>query len=178
MLHVSFLPAATYDRAETLCHYRTDFWFQHHVRIYSLPSNPHEKLVTLFSNGANQFEQTADTARGMVLRLNLAEMTAELEREYLPSFKHACSSEGSMQILDNGNVVIGWGIGALEMALDSVQPILTLTVRCPAVPWFSEYSEDGRLLHEVQFGQIDGRAEHDHSYRVYKVRPMILILSK
>ncbi|KWU45675.1 hypothetical protein RHOSPDRAFT_32598 [Rhodotorula sp. JG-1b] len=124
----------------------TDFWFQHHVRIYSLPSNPHEKLVTLFSNGANQFEQTADTARGMVLRLNLAEMTAELEREYLPSFKHACSSEGSMQILDNGNVVIGWGI----------------------VPWFSEYSEDGKLLHEVQFGQIDGRAEHDHSYRVYK----------
>ena len=73
--------------------------------------------MTLFSNGANQFEQTADTARGMVLRLNLAEMTAELEREYLPSFKHACSSEGSMQILDNGNVVIGWGIGALRMLL-------------------------------------------------------------
>ena len=79
--------------------------------------------MTLFSNGANQFEQTADTARGMVLRLNLAEMTAELEREYLPSFKHACSSEGSMQILDNGNVVIGWGIGALQISCTSVSGV-------------------------------------------------------
>ena len=110
------LSADSYGSAEVASYYRTDFWFQHHVRIYSLPSNPHEKLVTLFSNGANQFEQTADTARGMVLRLNLAEMTAELEREYLPSFKHACSSEGSMHILDNGNVVIGWGIGALRIS--------------------------------------------------------------
>ncbi|GAA5864707.1 hypothetical protein JCM3774_006049 [Rhodotorula dairenensis] len=125
---------------------RTDFWFQHHVRIHSLPSNPSEKLVTLFSNGANQFEQPAATARGLVLRINLAEMTAELEHEYLPTFNHACSSEGSMQILENGNVVIGWGI----------------------VPWFSEFSKEGKLLHNVQFGQIDGRAEHDHSYRVYK----------
>lgn len=48
-------------------------------------------------------------------------------------------------------------------------------VPCPTVPWFSEYSEDGKLLHEVQFGQIDGRAEHDHSYRVYKVRSIALV---
>lgn len=47
-----------------------------------------------------------------------------------------------------------------------------------AVPWFSEYSEDGKLLHEVQFGQIDGRAEHDHSYRVYKVRLISLVPSE
>ncbi|BGP53417.1 hypothetical protein JCM8202_001059 [Rhodotorula sphaerocarpa] len=124
----------------------TEFWFQHHVRIHSIPDSPNEKLVSLFSNGANQFEATTDTARGLVLRINTDSMTAELEREYLPSFHHVCSSEGSMQLLENGNVMVGWGI----------------------TPWFSEYTEDGKLLHNVQFGQIDGRAEHDHSYRVYK----------
>ncbi|GAA5979473.1 hypothetical protein JCM10908_002937 [Rhodotorula pacifica] len=124
----------------------TDFWFQHHVRIHSIPSEPKQKLVSLFSNGANQYKQSADFARGMVLRLDLEKMTAQLEREYLPSFMEVCPSEGSMQMLENGNVVVGWGIK----------------------PWFSEFSENGELLHDVQFGQIDGRAEHDHSYRVYK----------
>lgn len=149
---------------------RTDFWFQHHVRIHSLPSNPSEKLVTLFSNGANQFEQPAATARGLILRINLLEMTAELEHEYLPTFNHACSSEGSMQILDNGNVVLGWGIGALRhSSWQGLHVADRLTSLHSAVPWYSEFSEEGKLLHDVQFGQIDGRAEHDHSYRVYKV---------
>ncbi|GAA5905931.1 hypothetical protein JCM8208_003378 [Rhodotorula glutinis] len=124
---------------------KTDFHFQHHSRLHgSGASSPF--TVTLFSNGANQFRQTADQARALVLKVDTDKMEVELEKEYLPSFHMPCSSEGSMQILDNGNVVVGWGIR----------------------PQFSEFTEDGKLVHDVQFGQVDGRSNLDHSYRVYK----------
>lgn len=90
---------------------RTDFHFQHHSRLRgSGASSPF--TVTLFSNGANQFRQTADQARALILKVDTDKMEVELEKEYLPSFHMPCSSEGSMQILDNGNVVVGWGIRA------------------------------------------------------------------
>ncbi|BGP37344.1 hypothetical protein JCM10450v2_001251 [Rhodotorula kratochvilovae] len=124
---------------------KTDFHFQHHARLHgSGLSSP--LRVTLFSNAANQYRVTAHEARGLILELDTDKMEVQLVREYLPSFHLPCSSEGSMQILENGNVVVGWGIR----------------------PWFSEYTENGTLVHNVQFGQIDGRAQLDHSYRVYK----------
>ncbi|GAA5926738.1 hypothetical protein JCM1841_000628 [Sporobolomyces salmonicolor] len=123
----------------------TPFHFQHHARLHGSGLSSPARL-TLFSNGANQFQQVAPEARGLILSLNMENMVASLEKEYLPSFHSACSSEGSMQILGSGNVVVGWGI----------------------VPYFSEFSPNGTLVHDVQFGQFSSRQSNDHSYRVYK----------
>lgn len=113
--------------------YSTDFWFQHHARLHPSTEGAHIKLVSLFSNGANQFLAKADTARGLVLRLDTEQMTAELEREYLPSFHHVCSSEGSMQLLDNGNVLVGWGIGMCACQ-SAWKAILSASVQSPGSP--------------------------------------------
>jgi hypothetical protein len=109
-----------------------DMAYQHDVRHW--PNGE----VTLFDNGGSP--QVHDESRGLVLKLDMDKMTAEVVREYLHPDHIFAGSQGNFQTLPNGNVLIGWG----------------------SEPIISEFSYDGELL-------CDWRMFEDkQTYRAYK----------
>jgi hypothetical protein len=94
--------------------------------------------MTIFDNEASP--KAGDQSRAIVLRLDTATRTATLERQYLHPKSLLAGSQGNVQILDNGNVFVGWGF----------------------LPWFSEFSPDGRLLFD---GRFTGGGQ---SYRAFR----------
>jgi hypothetical protein len=106
--------------------------YQHDVRPW-----PNGEL-SLFDNGAQP--TVREQSRGMVLALGTDEMSVSLAREYLHPDGISAGSQGNMQILPNGNVLIGWG----------------------SEPLVSEFTADGTLL-------FDARLHEDkESYRAYR----------
>lgn len=106
------------------------FNFQHNAKIIGSGTKD-IFLISLFDNSANQrvefcydgreaganrslllhrYEQRAGEARGVLLRVNKTTMKVTLEQAFWPSFHGIATSEGSVQLLPNGNVVVGWGI--------------------------------------------------------------------
>ncbi len=79
---------------------------QHHARVFE--SNETHTVITLFDNARGEGIQTAthDYTRGLILSLhdNLAEVVAEYPR---PDHEYS-TSRGSLEILPNGNVFMGW----------------------------------------------------------------------
>ncbi|KAK5163037.1 uncharacterized protein LTR77_010971 [Saxophila tyrrhenica] len=79
---------------------------QHHARI--LESNATHTVLTLFDNARGEGIQTAthDCTRGLILSLHAdkAQMVAEYPR---PDHEYS-TSRGSLEIMPNGNVFIGW----------------------------------------------------------------------
>ncbi len=93
--------------------------------------------VTIFDNGdPGVYEQSY----GRVLSLDTDNLTANLVREYYHPDKILGETQGNMQVLDNGNVFIGWG----------------------SEPSFSEFGGDGQLLYSAS---LPPNAE---SYRAYR----------
>lgn len=72
------------------------FWFQHHARAFA--TGPDTYSVSLFDNGANQYESRAVQARGVVIEVNTRTMDTRLLRQVLPPFHDVCPSEGSVQV--------------------------------------------------------------------------------
>ena len=100
---------------------QTQFAYQHHVRHH--PGN----LLTIFDDGGGA--TTVDNrSRGLKLELDLTAMQATFVHEYRPDPEFLTTSQGSVQVLANGNVFLGWG----------------------AEPYWSEYAADGRLLFDAQ----------------------------
>ena len=92
--------------------------------------------------------QDAEYSRGLVIDLDLIEMTASLRNSYAKPGQFRSASQGSMQLLpDNGNVLIGWGHSAA----------------------YTEFAHDGEILCDVHFGASSvfgfGRIT---SYRAFK----------
>ena len=86
--------------------------------------------VTLFDDaccqitGAGTYLDPEGPSRGLVLRLDRADGTAGLVRQYGHGRGFDAAYMGSLQMLPNGNAFVGWG----------------------AKPYFSEYTKDGRLI--------------------------------
>ena len=103
----------------------TNFSWQHHVEWH--PGN----LITIFDNGAyDRHFYTAEYSRGLAVQLDLENMTANLTHSYDQPEGNLAHSQGSVQILPNGNVFVGWGHSAA----------------------YTEYSEDAEVLCNVHFG--------------------------
>ena len=94
--------------------------------------------ITIFDNGAPP--QVHEQSRAIVVSLDMDEMSATLVREYTHPQKLIATSQGNAQVLPNGNVFVGWG----------------------SSPFFSEYTEDGKLLFDAEF---PGSAQ---SYRAFR----------
>ncbi|KPM39689.1 hypothetical protein AK830_g6883 [Neonectria ditissima] len=88
--------------------------------------------LTVFDNGSNGRTNTARFSRGLLVTLDTAAMTATLAQDYVSPYKVRAVSQGSVQILPNSNVLVGWG----------------------HVPAFTEFSHDGRVLCETHIGPI------------------------
>lgn len=96
--------------------------------------------ITIYDDGAHgpppQFESAS---RGIIVALDEQRMEATLVRQWIHPDKVLSSSQGSFQLLPNGDAFLGWG----------------------NVPRFTEFDAGGRLL-------FDGTFEGKGSYRAYR----------
>lgn len=124
--------------------------WQHHARFYP---GRREREITVFDNhGAsiNGWGCTENCSRGMHLELDPGARTARLLNEYLHPQGLWSISQGSVQVLDGGNVFVGWG-------------------RNPAV---TEHLPGGECVFDVQFSPWRSPAtgwQGLDSYRAAKV---------
>jgi hypothetical protein len=108
------------------------FHWQHHVR-------PHDgDTMTVFDNGAAPAEEKR--SRALLLDVDEKKMQVSLRNQYVHPGKLLLSDAmGSAQLLPDGRMFVGWGTN----------------------PYFSEFSQDGKLL-------LDGRmTKGDPSFRAF-----------
>ncbi|HKH58524.1 MAG TPA: arylsulfotransferase family protein [Rubrobacter sp.] len=106
--------------------------FQHDARYHP------DGTITIFDNGnVNKVEQS----RGIVVEVDEDAMSARLAREYTHPEKLLCETQGSVQVLPNGNIFVGWG----------------------SEPVYSEFDREGRLLFNAAF------PAESESYRAFRL---------
>ena len=121
----------------------TDFRWQHHARW-----RDNYTSITLFDNqSALRARNLQNASRGVHIGIDTAAMTAWVINEYSSPHPIFSPAQGSHQVLDNGNVLIGYG-------------------HCPA---FIEYASDGEVLCDYHFGpRASFRRYSIHSYQVFR----------
>jgi hypothetical protein len=108
------------------------FWFQHHITPVDA------NTVSIFDDGGAPPQKEAQS-RAILLDLDTSAMTATLRQSYTHPAGLAAANQGSMQVLADGRVLVGWG----------------------NLPYFSEFAADGTLLLDGQF------PVGDQSYRAF-----------
>jgi Arylsulfotransferase (ASST) len=107
------------------------FWWQHHVR-------PHgASTLSIFDDGASPAKEPQ--SRAVLLDLDTTAMKATLTRSYTHPAGLLAANQGSVQLLADGRVLVGWG----------------------NLPYFSEFLQDGTLILDGQF------PVGDQSYRAF-----------
>lgn len=99
------------------------FAWQHDVRRQA------DGTLTIFDNEGLP-NASLNESRAIVLAVDEPARTASLLREYRHPTPLLATSQGSVQVLPNGNVFVGWG----------------------AEPYVSEFSASGELLFDAQLG--------------------------
>jgi hypothetical protein len=120
----------------------TNFAYQHDARWHDDLST-----ITLFDNGAADGHLVKEYSAGLRIAVDQEAMTATLLAEYINPQKIFGLSQGSLQVLNNGNVLVGYGnTGAM-----------------------TEFSQDGSVLCDVHFGpQVNFGSGDIQSYRTFK----------
>lgn len=82
-----------------------EFSWQHHARFRS------DNRISLFDNACCATPNTTprDASHGLILQLDLEDMTAKVDRTYYHDPLLHASHQGNMQKLPNSNQLIGWG---------------------------------------------------------------------
>lgn len=134
------------------------FGFQHHARFVESAEDGTE-IISFFDNSAFSQGHTVPSAvednkngtqsSGKIIKLNIKNKTVELLSQYNPPKEHFISakSQGSLQLLPNGNKLINWGsAGAV-----------------------TEYKSNGDVLYHVK---LDSKSRGDvtQSYRAFKYK--------
>ncbi len=110
----------------------TSFAWQHDVRRQP------DGTITIFDDGAAPAVETR--SRALRLRVDLATRTVTLIRSYASPDGILAKSQGNMQVLANGDVLVGWG----------------------SVPRVTEFREDGAVVFDAAL------PKNDDSYRAYR----------
>ncbi|KAF9891481.1 hypothetical protein FE257_003948 [Aspergillus nanangensis] len=120
----------------------TNITWQHHARFHD-----NDTTITIFDNASRGAGAPTLTSRGLYLDIDPDAMTAQVRHEYWNPHDISSQSQGSVQILDSGNVLLGYGFDAA----------------------WTEYSIDGEVLCHVHFGPESGFGDGNIiSYRVFK----------
>lgn len=106
------------------------FCFQHHARFLSQDGN--EEVISLFDNSAHGTENhrghevhTHPFSQGKIISVNTATWTTKIVQAFQPPDALLAKSQGSTQILPNGNALVNWGSeGALTEFKPDGTPIL------------------------------------------------------
>jgi hypothetical protein len=96
------------------------FCFQHHARFHNELLSDEDgddiEIISLYDNSAHGSEDgrgsevhTAPTSSGKIIKLNSTSWTAELVQGFYPPDGLRSKSQGSTQVLPNGNVIVNWG---------------------------------------------------------------------
>lgn len=122
-----------------------EFSWQHDARF--LPKN----LISLFDDNcceSSTIPPGTPPARGLVLKLNLNNMTAKLHRTYYHDPNLQIGSQGNVQSLENGNKFIGWGESQ----------------------YFSEYKKRGNTVEDPAVNTLYNAKMpgNNYTYRAYK----------
>jgi hypothetical protein len=99
-----------------------NFAWQHHARRQP------DGTLTVFDNGATPAVEKR--SRGLILELDERAMTATLLHQYTHP-KILAGSQGSVQLLENGNVFVGWG----------------------EIPRVSEFHRSGHMVFDAELGE-------------------------
>jgi hypothetical protein len=111
------------------------FCFQHHARFHPELKGPDDgddiEIISLYDNSAHGSEdgrgkevRTASTSSGKIIKLNTTAWTAELVQGFYPPDNLLSKSQGSTQLLPNGNVIVNWGSEGALTEYDSSGNIL------------------------------------------------------
>jgi len=106
--------------------------WQHDARLHP------DGTLTIFDDGAAPAVEKH--SRAIVLRLDTHRMTARLVRAYVHPDGLLASSQGNMQVLRNGHVLVGWG----------------------SEPYVTEFSRAGKVVFDMRFNR------GADSYRAYR----------
>jgi hypothetical protein len=107
------------------------FWWQHHARPRGT------QALSVFDDAASPQKETQ--SRAILLKLDTTAMRATLSRSYTYPAKLLAANQGSMQLLADGRVLVGWG----------------------NLAYFTEFDQNGTLLLDGQF------PVGDQSYRAF-----------
>lgn len=119
----------------------TNFTWNHHAAWHD------NRTLTVFDNGSNGKVVSADNSRGIMIEIDLVSMTATAIHQYIPPLGLLTPSQGSVQVLPSGNVLVGWG----------------------HTPAFTEYTMGGEVLCDTHFGVIwFANFGWSKSYRTFK----------
>jgi hypothetical protein len=127
----------------TLVNFPNAFAFQHDPRILS--QDGPVTVLSLFDNGSDGYNTTTFSSSGMIISVDTSTWTATLLNQYTnpPITTTLSTSQGSMQVLHNSNVFIGWG----------------------SIPQVSEFTENGDCVALGGFGIVNEAS----SYRAKKI---------
>jgi Arylsulfotransferase (ASST) len=127
----------------TLVNFPNAFAFQHDPRILS--QDGPVTVLSLFDNGSDGYNTTTFSSSGMIISVDTSTWTATLLNQYTnpPITTTLSTSQGSMQVLHNSNVFIGWG----------------------SIPQVSEFTENGDCVALGGFGIVN----EGSSYRAKKI---------
>lgn len=125
----------------------TNISWQHHARFQPAYDTSKTRAISIFDNASRGKGAPENTSRGLFIEINEEDMTAQVLREYWNPDPISSQSQGSMQVLDNGNVLVGYGYNS----------------------GWTEFSEEGEALCEVHFGPRSGfYTGNIISYRIFK----------
>jgi len=100
------------------------FTWQHDARWQSANS------LTVLNNNANGEGDSSRDTSGLLIELDIPARQAKVKTEYIHPQGFMAVSQGNLQVLDTGNVLVGWGHSAA----------------------FTEYSPEGDVVCDVHFG--------------------------
>ena len=63
----------------------------------------------VFDNAATNWDHDEASARGLHLAVNQTNLTVTLIQDFYPAWRNWSQSQGSIQLLDNGNYLLGYG---------------------------------------------------------------------
>ena len=128
--------------------YKSDFTFepglnfssQHHAQLREEHEGENSIIISLFDNGFDEWHQSALSSSGLLLHLDMKAMHASLIHRYLTPQRILTTKEGSVQILNNGNVFVYWGgtpfLSEHEHTPDGPRVVFEARVSDPTGYWY------------------------------------------
>ncbi|QPG73889.1 hypothetical protein FOA43_001204 [Brettanomyces nanus] len=128
------------------------FGFQHHARFVATSPDRKKQIISFYDNSAHGSEDKnghevhiAEHSSGKFVEVDTEKWTAKLLNNYVPPYQLLSKSQGSTQLLENGNVIVNWGSeGAM-----------------------TEYTHEGKVVFHTFFDS-GSLGENVENYRAFK----------
>ncbi|KAH6674932.1 ASST-domain-containing protein [Halenospora varia] len=95
---------------------QVEFAFQHHARFISKSADGTKEIISLYDNSAHGTESGHGHevhfykySRGKIIEVDTETWTAKIVQAFHPPDDLLSKSQGSTQVLPNGNVLVNWG---------------------------------------------------------------------